>query len=246
MENAPYTPPQWSSGKTPIVVIYFPGQPSAPQYQSTGVTAVLPNSPTQYAFDAVIRAEHQQRIIKTDHPIQTGANISDHAYLMPARLILDVGMSDVMAAFYQGTWNGSSSKSVSAYQTMIALQASRIPLTLTTRLRSYQNMIIEGITPEDTAKTVTGLKMTVEFSEVLLGSTQVLANSARPQDTQSTPLGSVTPVPPTSAQQSQNNVVSLVPAHVPYGGPSLVPAHVPGAGTWSSVNTSNLSQLSPN
>ena len=81
----------------------------------------------------------------TEHPVQTGASIADHAYIVPARLVLDIGMSDAMDAYFSPTtWSGSDSKSVAAYQTMLALQFSRIPLTITTKLRTYQNMVIDS------------------------------------------------------------------------------------------------------
>jgi len=149
--GATWRPPQWQTTSASKVLITFPGQGNAPQYSGTaGSNATLPATQTLYAFDAELEIEHQQELRRTEHPVQTGTSISDHAYIVPARLVLDVGMSDAMDAYYNPTtWSGSTSKSVSAYQTMLALQFSRIPLSITTRLRTYQNMVIEALTPQD-------------------------------------------------------------------------------------------------
>lgn len=87
-----------------------------------------------YVFDAVIRIDHSQQIRTTDHPVQSGASISDHALILPARVVMEIGMSDAMDAYAPGVWTSNPSKSVSAYQTLVALQQGRQPLTVTTRL----------------------------------------------------------------------------------------------------------------
>lgn len=239
MGGTPYRPAGWQQQAPQKVIITFPGQGQNPQQFSAaaGITVTLPNSQTLYAFDAEIQIEHEQRLRKTEHPVQTGASVSDHAYLEPAHLVLDIGMSDAMDAYFNPTtWSGTTSKSVSAYQTMLALQFSRIPLQITTRLRAYQNMVIEALTPNETFKTAHGLRMRIEFGEIFVANafTQVL--SARPQTTESTPVGVVVPQATTAAQDSQYNVSD---SDAP-----IVPSNAIGAGEWSSTNNKNLSTLS--
>lgn len=233
-----WRPPNWNVASPAKVVISFPGQPqSSPFSSANGSSVVLPTAATLYAFDAEFTIEHEQHLTKTEHPVQTGASISDHAFINPARLIIDIGMSDVMDAYYNpSTWQGSTSKSVSAYQTMLALQFSRIPLQITTRLRTYSNMIITNLTPRDTVKTIGALKMTIEFGQIFIANISVVTTSARPQDTNNTDLGIVNPTPPTTAQESQNNVSGLqgVPA---------VPSNAIGGGNWTSGNVDTLSTL---
>lgn len=233
---AGWRPAQWQTQAPQKVLITFPGQGSTPQYASAvGSTVTLPNVQTIYAFDAEIQIEHEQQLRKTEHPVQTGASIADHAFLEPARLIGDFGMSDAMDAYFNpSTWTGNASKSVSAYQTMLALQFSRIPLSITTRLRSYENMVIESLLPTDTYKTATGLRMRVEFGQIFLAIVSQSTVSARPQDTAATNLGTVNTQPPSAAQEQQN---AIVPTYHPWD--SI------GAGDWSSVNTNNLGSLPP-
>jgi len=228
---------------------------------------------TTYVFDAVLELDHEQRLEKTHHPVQTGADISSHAYLQAPRLVLSIGMSDAMDAYASGANNanqagnatpdtttpfsgGSVSKSVNAYQTMIALQVARSPLTITTRLRTYTNMLITAISPREDYKTITGLRMRIEFEQVFTASTVVSATSdptsglspvsARPDVTAQTGLGqaNTSAVPATTqtqfqvpqrTQQALNGADSYLP-----GGSLLdmyepMPVNVPGAGNYSSV-----------
>ena len=248
-----YVPSNWQNPAPPEkVVITFPGQPSTPQYSSSasGSNVALPPSQTLYAFDAEMEVAHEQRIEKTVHPVQTGASISDHAYIIPARLVLDVGMSDAIDAYYSpSTWSGSMSKSVSAYLTMLALQFSRIPLSISTRLRTYTSMIIVSLAPRDTYKTITGLRMRIEFEQIFVADVFQSTDSARPQETGTTNQGTVDPQTPTAAQTTQNAVGTDPTAAQNPPSPTTQPpppqnsipnpsyAGVVGSGFWSSVST---------
>ena len=265
----PYRPPQWSQGPAMVSITQVPTQG-----QSTGLTMVdgVPtlggsgSTQTTYVFDAVLDLEHEQRLEKTHHPVQTGADISSHAYLMPARLVMYVGMSDAMDAYSNGQNNAnsagnaspdtvapftgtSSSKSVNAYQTMISLQTARQPLTVTTRLRTYTNMMVTAVSPREDYKTITGLRMRVEFEQIFMasmiagGSTTASqpAISARPDAAQPAGLGQVnpSPVPKTMQQQFGAPGGALEPIVGFYDANDqqayYQAANVPGAGLYSSI-----------
>ena len=110
-----------------------------------------------YVFDGVLQLEHTQEVVVTEHPVENSENITDHAFIKAARVSLDVLMSDAMQSYILGQWTGSSSKSVSAYQTILGLQLARKPLILTTRLNTYTNMLITSIHTPDNYKTAHGL-----------------------------------------------------------------------------------------
>lgn len=235
---APFRPPQWQKEMPQRVLLTFPGQKQdAPYSGSTGSSPALPSTQTQYVFDAVLNAAHDQSLHATQHPVQTGASISDHAYILPATLVLEIGMSDAMDAFSSpSTWTGNASKSVSAFQTMVALRNARIPVSVTTRLFSYTNMLIRSVKAAENHKTFGGLRARIEFYQLFMATTLQTQNSARSQDTGNTELGTVTPQPATAAQQSQNGISGLT-------GVPAVPSAALGAGGFSSVNVNNLSNL---
>lgn len=226
----PWHPPQWNKPAT------------------TSLTTASGDR-TVYVFDAILRADHTQELRLTENPIQSGANLTDHAYATPARVTLDIGMSDAMDSYSAGLWTGNKSKSVAAYQTLLSLQRSRALLTLTTRLRTYQNVLIENIQSSDTHKTQFGLRAFVTFRQVYLASVSLVSDrgsgivtgsdtaipgvSARPQGTAATQLGTVQTTTPTTSLDSQHNTSATS-----YAVPSY---NVPGAGSYSSNNLSVLS-----
>lgn len=242
-----WRPPQWS--KPAMISIVVP-----PKYNTTPVEAsadgayVLKSSVTAqstYVFDAVLRVEHEQRLTATRHPVQTGAAISSHAYIEPAEVTMYIGMSDAMQQYAAGhdpaespyvqPWSGFGSKSVSAYNTVLAWQQNRVLLNVYTRLRSYMNMLVMSVSPEEEARTIKGLRMRVTFGQVLMAAISPYIISARKQTTASTGLGSVnaqTPNPTTVTQYS-----------APASGQRTV--KTPGAGTFSSALNTLLGTGTP-
>jgi hypothetical protein len=145
-------------------------------------------------FDAFLNLEHISRLRITEHPVQTGANISDHSFLEPKELNIEVGMSDAATSLVSNQFVGSWSRSVKAYEILRELQAQRIPMQVLTRLGLYRNMMIETLSVPDNYKTLYGLRATVAMREVLVAETRVVRVSSRPQITNSTNRGNVEPV----------------------------------------------------
>jgi hypothetical protein len=218
--DGPYRPAQWQYA--PQVTLTVPG--TAADATGTAGSGITPSSqgivlddgtvatpsfvdnsnlhpgsqgtPDQvYVFDAVFRIDHQQRIEKTQQPIQTGANIADHAFIMPARVVLEIGMSDAMDSFTPGQWTGNSSKSVNAYQTLKSIAKARQPLTLSTRLDTYMNVLLLDVSAPDSVETQFGLKASVVFEELLTGTVTTQQVSGRSDLTGSTNLGTKSPLP---------------------------------------------------
>lgn len=147
-----------------------------------------------YFFDAIIREEHTSTLQITEHPVQSGANITDHAFMQPARLVMEIGMSDAMDAMYPGQFDDTAyTKSVSAYRVLLDLQKSRLPLSVLTRLYLYKNMLIESLSAPDDYKTLYGLRCTVTMREIMVVDVAQGTVSARPQTTGSTQQGTVQP-----------------------------------------------------
>jgi len=185
-----YRPGVWNQ---PALTVLQTTQ-SSTQVTDQGVGTQTSRTTTIYVFDAVFRLDHFSRIKKTEHPVQSGANITDHAYIMPGEVVMEIGMSDVMDSFTSGMWTGTSqSKSVNAFQMLVKLQQSRVPITLTTRLMTYQNMVVDSVEPKDDFKTRHSLRATVRMSQIFMASVQVTGQSNDPQTTNSTEMGSSQP-----------------------------------------------------
>lgn len=120
------------------------------------------NSPSagRILFDAVLHVDHSLNVVTTDHPVQTGANISDHAYKENDEVTLEIGMSDAAVS------SGGSNRSVNAYQTLRSIAANRELVTLVTRLNTYPNMLIVSLSAPDDYTTMFGLRATVTFKQI--------------------------------------------------------------------------------
>jgi hypothetical protein len=260
-----YRPSQWTGPA--LISVTVPQQTQQVTDELSTSSVDLSPSATgsvTYVFDAVLDLEHEQRLEKTRHPVQTGADISSHAYLMPARCVMYVLMSDAVDQYagggaltdgqpnYVSPWSGNPSKSVSAYQTMIQIQAGRQLLMVTTRLRTYNNMVITGVSPREDSKTITGLRMRVEFEEIYTAAVAQVPNSARSNTTDSTGLGQSGTQPVPTATQNQFGVPPVNPV-----GTSLTDltssllgylqsgntVQTPGGGDYSCTNVNSLSGL---
>lgn len=226
----PWTPPQW--GQPALTILTVPGnQVSAPITGTNGTASAVyqGSAPISYVFDAVLRLMHNRRLKKTQHPVLTGANIADHAYIEPARVTLEIGMSDAMASYQAGMWVGASTKSISAWQVIKGLQTNKTLVTLTTRLDTYYNMLIVEATSPDDHKTLHGLRGTIVLEEIIAGSVASQASaSARPQTTGNTSSGTIQGATPNASQVQQNVMPSTL-----YPDSPAYPS-VPGAGNVSS------------
>ena len=258
--TAQWRPPQWQ--KPAMFSITVPAYASVTSSNAdTGVAAedvngvatvsVVNRHASTYVFDAVLSAEHEQSLVKTNHPVQTSASISSHAYLEPANLVLLVLMSDVVPQYAPVDpsasniypWTGDPSKSISAYRQLLVLQALRTPLIVTTRLRTYKNMLIMRVSPREDDKTITSARFRLELGQVFIADTQQATDSARVNDTTSTGLGSVnpTPVPVTTQQQfsvpavSTSNSLTQPKNGVVESLERMTGIDVPGAGSFTSV-----------
>jgi hypothetical protein len=225
----PWAPPQWS--KPALTILTVPGSVNPSTYVPGTPVATAGSSARNYVFDAVIRASHRRTVRKTQHPVISGANISDHAYNEPAKLTLEIGMSDAMASFASsGAWVGWSTKSVSAWQILKGLQTSRALVMVQTRLDTYDNMLIEDCFTLDENKTLHGLRATIIFGEIITaGVLSVPASSARSQTSGNTSTGTVQGFPPDPSQLAQYALPSA-------SYPDIGTSDVPGAGNVSSNN----------
>ena len=161
-----------------------------------------------YFFDAVFRTEHSTHLNITSHPVQGGANISDHCFMEPAKLSIELGMSDVSSSLVFGQFAGGPSKSQDAFTALKLMQAKRQPIDVSTRLETYKNMLIEDLSFPDDLKTNSGLRAMVSLRQVIIVDVAKVSKvSARPQVTNSTAAGNVVTVKPNQSILKKYNIV---------------------------------------
>jgi hypothetical protein len=126
---------------------------------------------------------HHDELVITDHPVEQGASISDHAYKKPAELTLTIGWTNSSLAAITSLQMGGYS--AYAYKTLLQLQAMRTPFSISTGKRKYQNMLIQSIDTTTDAKTENSLIVTMHCREVII--VQTTATQLQPADNMSSP-----------------------------------------------------------
>ena len=130
-------------------------------------TLLIDADGNRYLFDAVFSAAHSLSVAVTDHPVQSGAAVADHAYVEPETVTLEIGVSDAMtnAAVIAGA---SESRSVSAFQKLREIALARRPVSLITRLGTYSNMLVSSVSAEESADTMAALRAEITLKALNL------------------------------------------------------------------------------
>lgn len=144
-----------------------------------------------YFFDGFLSVDHSRETEITSNPVETGAAISDHAYVKPAEISMEIIMSDAHSSLVSGQFTGSWSRSVDAWSVLKALQDNRIPMTVLTRLDIYKNMLIKSISANDTYATKDGLRAVVKLVEIPVARVKTVKISSADQTTITTEAGKV-------------------------------------------------------
>ncbi|MCP9270144.1 hypothetical protein M5U04_19200 [Xenorhabdus sp. XENO-1] len=140
----------------------------------------------------VISEKHMDSTEITEHPVQRGAAISDHAYDKPSEVTMEIGFAgggSLIDGFDTskiklfdldtGATLGKSPKEI--YAQLLKLKASKEPFDVTTGKRQYKNMLIRAIevTTDKTSENV--LMVTLTLREVIIVETQKAPVTAPPE-----------------------------------------------------------------
>lgn len=132
--------------------------------------------------DVTMRETHTDNLIVTDHPVETGATISDHAFKRPVEVEMLLGWSNC---------SGQSPGYIDmVYAGLQALQGARQPFDVLTGKRAYRNMIFAGLSVTTDGHSEETLMVNARLKEVIIVSTQTTgapaSSQASPESTGST------------------------------------------------------------
>jgi hypothetical protein len=140
-----------------------------------------------------LQERHTDTLSLTNHPVELGAQITDHAFKNPVELDITIG------------WGAGSITSLpQIYQQLLDLQRSAVPFDIVTGKRQYKNMIIVSIGQTTGVDTENSLIIYLSCREVIIVETQITsmkpaANQANPQNTSGVQnLGTVQTTPAAS------------------------------------------------
>lgn len=112
-----------------------------------------------------IRDQHRDEVALTDHPIDSGAPVTDHAFSRPAELRMTVGWSDSASVF---DVSGSRNNVEDAYLALLDLMNQRSALNVVTPKRSYENMVITSLETVTDRETNSTLVIEVGLRQVIM------------------------------------------------------------------------------
>ena len=139
--------------------------------------------------DVTFTEHHRDTLTITDHPVEQGATISDHAYLNPVTVDIHVGFrapSMISSALSLFSSNGVPYLN-QVYQNVLNLQKNRVLNVIMTGKRLYTNMIVEEIEVLTDIDTENVLKLLLRCRQIIIVQTQatslppnsVMANPAK-------------------------------------------------------------------
>lgn len=136
----------------------------------------------QIYADVTVEENHRDEVIITQHPIEGGGVITDHAYKRPAELEIRCGFSNSSAGYVGYVQQ--------QYRALLALQLARQPFSVYTGKRRYQNMLIRGLSVVTDPHSENILMASVSLQEIITVKTQTTSaqgsdNTAAPASSQS-------------------------------------------------------------
>jgi hypothetical protein len=168
------------------------------------MTIALSKSLGPIPLDVVVREVHESDLFITRHPVENGADVSDHAIVEPKRLTIDA---------VAGSRPGTPATVAGAFQAISRLQESRQPFSIVTALTVYRNMLIERLSVDRDKTYGRVLFFRAELREVIIVDTETTSGklqsgklqegTARDRGSPTTPRGNTATRPaPTNTQAS--------------------------------------------
>lgn len=123
------------------------------------------------AFNATVTIEEiaSDTLEITQHPVQQGATVTDHAYLKPANVAIRI------------LFDAADAPLAETYSKLRQLQASREPFDLVTGKRAYKNMLLKSLGQTNDAQTENVLSINAELQEIFVVQVEVTTVPPRKQ-----------------------------------------------------------------
>lgn len=128
--------------------------------------------------DVVVSEKHTDTLEITEHPVETGAAIADHAYKRPSEVVMEVGFAGGGSLLdFASSLTGTSLLGMSpreTYQKLLDLQSGRTTFDVVTGKRIYKNMLLRTIEVTTDKSTENVLSAVLTLREVIITSTQTV------------------------------------------------------------------------
>lgn len=120
---------------------------------------------------ATLEERHRDQLHITRHPVETGAQISDHAYKVPSEVVITASWSNGDPA--NDDFDENYVRDL--YDRFIKFQATFERFTIITGKRTYRDMLVEEVETTTTKETETTLVLRVTCRQLIIVGTQVVS-----------------------------------------------------------------------
>ena len=183
----------------------------------------------------VVEETHNDELAITQHPVEFGTPVTDHAFMQPYSVEIRCG------------WSNSTAQTAgyvqAVYQALLALQSSRVPFGLSTGKRAYSSMLLRAVTVKTDPDSEYALMCIATAQQIVITNTQMTAGTPAANTNGAAQIGNLGGTTLTGETAAQvGNGVGTIPA-------SSVTTDPFGAITWSNgvdaFGTQNLVSASP-
>lgn len=123
----------------------------------------------EYMVDASISEEHEGEAEATQYPIEDGSNVSDHVRVMPKTWRVSGIISDTpIGAIVAFRANASLKPSEEGRAYLESVLNAAEPVTVLTKLRTYDNMVMVGLSFSVDEETGDSLMFDAAFQQIVI------------------------------------------------------------------------------
>ncbi len=160
-----------------------------------------------FEIDATLAEDHAFDSEVTEHPVEIGADITDHVRARPIEVTIQGLVSDTPIGAlaerrgFDGVSEPAALPSDVAFSNLLGIRDAREPVTITTSLKTFENMVLESLSVPRSARTGHALEFTARFRQVELVTNQrTTVPTAVPRAASKRNLGHKASADPTSAE----------------------------------------------
>ena len=163
----------------PVDIVGTQGSPAfVKQYPASVVIqperGIFGEDGTIVIAQATVEEKHTDDLEITEHPVELGAAITDHAFKRPAEIVIQMAFSNTPSVITGEDKYANPFDVKKSYAALLKLQENRVLLSIETGKRSYSNMLIKGLVTTTDNKTENAMFITVSCKQIIIVNTQTV------------------------------------------------------------------------
>lgn len=125
-----------------------------------------------YPIDATMSEDHAFDSEVTSHPVEEGADVTDHVREIPIVVVLECVVSNTPFGGIVFERDPNELPSSEAYARMLAIRDKREPVTIETSLSVFHDMVLRRLSVPRTSRTGDALRFRATFQQIQLVRTE--------------------------------------------------------------------------